>query len=647
MAEVEQWSTTKLMRHHLEANRGTVYDVRTLAKELIEQFKDLSEQKRVTRNPSMSDLELEQQVYDEIYRSLSEPNYSRNFADLKILQQNPKEFVLEKSESFMWVNFYEKFANQLSGFASKRDELISMLVTGVQEVDALRISADEYPEGGNGFWRDVCPFTFMACFNRGNTNEKRKEIANSLARQLGVDIPAPESYVGVPQQNSQNWWFFAWEKNRKPQDIQKLWNLFLAALDLADGKEDSRPAFIKALDDVAEVSRVDWNITLGLFWIRPDYFPPLDIKTRRLITKLGFDKGYLNSKKMIPAEQYLEIRDNLADYFKGASPLVRRFPELSAKAYSAKSLESETVQENLSPNVAYEIENIMRDGSFVSRERLEELLISLEEKKNLILQGVPGSGKSWLARRLAYALIGERDPDRVLATQFHVNLSYEDFVRGWRPSAAGKLELVDGPFIQMIERAKESPQDNFVVVIEEINRGNPAQIFGELLTLLEVDKRTEEESLKITYLRPDELGVYVPENLFVLGTMNLADRSLAVMDFAFRRRFSFEQLLPTFNEPWRQWLKSLDVREGLIELVAAAVAELNEAILRDPNLGSNYMIGHSFFTPHTKVEDSDAWVKRIFNSEIKPMLQEYWFDDMARAEELSKAFALKVGLLSE
>ena len=644
---MEQWSTTKLMRQHLEENRNTIYDARTLARELIERFKYLSELKRLTRNPAMSDFELEQQVYDEIYRSLSEPNYSRDFPDLKILQQNPKQFVLEKVEPFAWVNFYEKFATQLSGYSSKRDELISILKQSVQEVDALRISADEYPGGGNGFWRDVCPFTFMACFNRGNTNEKRREIANSLARQLGVEIDAPESYVGVPQQNSQNWWFFAWEKDRKPQDIQKLWNVFSAALDLAEGKEGSRPVFIKALDEVAEVYRVDWNITIGLFWIRPDYFLPLDVKTRRLITKLGFDQGYLNAKKMIPAEQYLTIRDNLANYFGQTNPWVSRFPELSAKAYEPESFVHRDNTEKPIPKESYDVEGILRDGSFLSKQRLEELLVSLQEKKNLILQGVPGSGKSWLARRLAYALIGERNPERVLAMQFHVNLSYEDFVRGWRPSADGKLELVDGPFMQMIEKAKESPQENFVVVIEEINRGNPAQIFGELLTLLEVDKRSEEESLRITYLRADEVGVYVPENLFVLGTMNLADRSLAVMDFAFRRRFSFEQLLPAFNEAWRQLLKSLNVKEALIDKIGLAVKELNEAISRDQNLGPNFMIGHSFFTPYSKVEDSEAWVRRIFNSEIKPVLNEYWFDDIAKAEELAKTFAIKVGLLSE
>ncbi len=177
----------------------------------------------------------------------------------------------------------------------------------------------------------------------------------------------------------------------------------------------------------------------------------------------------------------------------------------------------------------YGVDAIVNDGCFLERPEVESLLERLRSKKNLILQGPPGTGKTWLARRLAYALVGRRDPSCVRAVQFHPNLSYEDFVRGYRPSGEGRLALVDGVFMQVVRAARDDPESDFVLVVEEINRGNPAQIFGELLTLLEADKRSPEEALELSYPDPENGShspVHLPPNLYVIGTMNLADRSL-------------------------------------------------------------------------------------------------------------------------
>ena len=147
-----------------------------------------------------------------------------------------------------------------------------------------------------------------------------------------------------------------------------------------------------------------------------------------------------------------------------------------------------------------------------------------------------------------------RDENKVRVVQFHPNLSYEDFVRGWRPSGNGRLDLVDGPFLEMINSDSDAPDSDYVMVIEEINRGNPAQVFGEMLTLLEADKRKETEALSLSYRRFERERVFIPDNLYVIGTMNIADRSLALVDLAFRRRFAFEELEPTFGQPWREWV---------------------------------------------------------------------------------------------
>ncbi len=174
-------------------------------------------------------------------------------------------------------------------------------------------------------------------------------------------------------------------------------------------------------------------------------------------------------------------------------------PSLIQLPLSEKTASSSEVKETAPPFISYSIDNILKEGCFLEREKLEIILQRLRDKKNLILQGPPGTGKTWLAKKLAFAVIDKRDEDKIRPVQFHSNLSYEDFVRGWRPSGDGKLDLVDGPFLQMINTAKDDPESEYAIIIEEINRGNPAQIFGEMLTLLESDKRNKDEALELSY----------------------------------------------------------------------------------------------------------------------------------------------------
>ena len=283
---------------------------------------------------------------------------------------------------------------------------------------------------------------------------------------------------------------------------------------------------------------------------------------------------------------------------------------------------------------AYTIKDIISDGCFLEGSRLEAILDRLKAKKNLILQGPPGTGKTWLATRLAFALIGGRSESRVRRIQFHPNLSYEDFVRGWRPSANGRLDLVDGPFLKAINNSKGDPSNSYVVVIEEINRGNPAQIFGEMLTLLEVDKRSPEEALALSYPRDDSERVHIPPNLHVIGTMNVADRSLALVDFALRRRFAFIDLEPTFGERWRNWVgEQCQIDTMFLANVEERLESLNETITEDNTLGPQFRVGHSVVTPPggTRVGDSQKWFRQLVETEIGPLLGEYWFDDQDKA----------------
>ncbi len=284
---------------------------------------------------------------------------------------------------------------------------------------------------------------------------------------------------------------------------------------------------------------------------------------------------------------------------------------------------------------SYSIDTILDEGAFLDRSELEQLESRLEDKKNLILQGPPGTGKTWLAKRLAYALIGQRDPRRVCAVQFHPTLSYEDFVYGWRPTDDG-LDLVDGTFLRAIEVAKDSSVP-FVVVIEEINRGNPAQIFGELITLLEADKRTEDAAIELAYARPGKpREVYVPENLYVLGTMNIADRSLALVDLALRRRFAFATLEPRLDDPWRNWVvEKLGVDGDLVADIQRRMVSLNDSIAGERGLGKQFRVGHSYVTPTRRLApgETKAWFRQVVETEIVPLLEEYWFDDSERVRK--------------
>ncbi len=305
------------------------------------------------------------------------------------------------------------------------------------------------------------------------------------------------------------------------------------------------------------------------------------------------------------------------------------------------------------------------DEVFMSEKTYTELTQLLESKYNVILQGAPGVGKTYAAKRLAYSMMGEKDTSRVSMVQFHQSYSYEDFIQGYRPTKDG-FELENGAFYKFCKAAEEDNERPYFFIIDEINRGNLSKILGELMMLIEKDKRGEK--LKLLYSNewftvPDNIRLIgmmntadrslalmdyalrrrfaffnfeklkllysnewftVPDNIRLIGMMNTADRSLALMDYALRRRFAFFNFVPAFEtDGFKSYLENKNSPK--LEKLISVVENLNNAISNDESLGDGFRIGHSYFC--TEKEVTENWLRSIVEYEIIPLLNEYWFDE--------------------
>lgn len=278
-------------------------------------------------------------------------------------------------------------------------------------------------------------------------------------------------------------------------------------------------------------------------------------------------------------------------------------------------------------NDAYNKVDFLRDV-YMKETDYDRLAAVLKKKKNIILQGAPGVGKTFTAKRLAYSIMGEMDDKRIKFVQFHQNYSYEDFVMGYKPVNDG-FKLKYGVFYQFCKEAEQHPDKDYFFIIDEINRGNMSKIFGELLMLIEADYR--DKKLTLAYEEEDDPGFSVPKNLHIIGMMNTADRSLAMIDYALRRRFSFFNMKPGFeSDGFIKYQKGLanDTFNTLIE----CIKDLNETIKKE--LGEGFCIGHSYFC--NTVECTEEWMKDVVDFDILPVLSEYWFDDEKTLDEWEK-----------
>lgn len=795
---------------------------------------------------------------------------------------------------FSWMPAYSAIAQGVYGFRNDRPRLLELFQSIFNGNQGLSFPIDVEAEGLS----TIDPFTFFASFNRGVSLEKRSRIVRLTLDGLGrQDVVAPTDYEGLPLVNNMKSWFFAGKLDRGALDIDNLWELFCAAMELTDNPAGAEPRIkmTHAFNSVRSQRCIKWNITIGLFWIQPSRFIPLDAHSRDyLAQKLGVK---VKGSTLPTGEDYLAIMDavraatdkpfyelsadaylwkpapktpkgyfpKLEDYNPGidsdtwdmvlddsaifnsqAQALLRRMMDAGGKATctqlaetygesasyyrNAATLFAQSVAKELhcplwegqywpilfygrnapaeesgsflwmirpelmealkardlsgvplyvepslgdapvassdakqywwltanrkiwsfseiavgeeqsytirnekgNPRriyknfldaragdvvVGYETTPVKKivaicevskpqdgkrlyfkkvrdldapislvdiksdptlsqcefcknpNGSFfkLTEEeylRLEEMLDEddalpvqasdkkpytdgqflqdvfvskqdlatmkglLERKKNLILQGAPGTGKTYAAKRLAYVMMGEVDDSRIGFVQFHQSYSYEDFVIGYRPNGEGGFDIQPGVFTEFCGRASRDAEHKYFFIIDEINRANISKVFGELLMLIEADHRGDSVSLAA-----DRSRLSVPENLYVIGMMNTADRGLALIDYALRRRFAFFDMVSALEAPG--FVSMLDkVGSERLNALVEKVREVNKQIAEDPTLGKGFCIGHSYFCLGAGATDDE--VHSVARYEIEPLIAEYWFDDQDKVASITE-----------
>lgn len=559
-------------------------------------------------------------------------------------------FKMRQAGQFDWVDFYKEFAFKLVSYKEKRAELIQKVKAIYQMTGISMPTLDK-----DNNIMDIDPFTIFGLFNKGLKDENRIKILTAIAELFELSHDVPTSFDSIPVLNTQNATYYLFYADRGDSDIDDLWELFVTALAYSENStSENKDHFSRYFDKVINrKNNGNAKITMGLYWIAPNSFLNLDSRNRwyiyesgKLPLELVYKLPRIHSK--ISASDYFSIVDSLKNYLDSPQSELKNFKELSFEAWKyseqvnkeeqAKkevsessaptyNLASEDTKEFEKGDTSYAREDFLKEV-FVSGEDYDRLATILRLKKNIILEGAPGVGKTFIADRLAYSLMGEKAIDRVKMVQFHQSYSYEDFIMGFRPSASG-FELRKGPFYQFCKQAEGDESNDYFFIIDEINRGNLSKIFGELFMLIEMDKRGRDLQL----LYSDE-QFSIPENLYIIGMMNTADRSLAMLDFALRRRFAFFELKPGFDSDGFKEYQS-HLKNEKFDALINTVKHLNEIIASDESLGEGFCIGHSYFCNLIPNSIDQQVLSSIVEYELIPLLKEYWFDEPSLVKEWS------------
>lgn len=524
-----------------------------------------------------------------------------------------KSIKAKSAEQFTWIPFYKELAQKLLDYKNNRQALLEFIYNDLpEEYRTYFHDMDGEPN------TDVDPYTVFAIFNRNISDKQRIDTCALFKNKFKIEAPLPKDFKGIPVWNPMHSQLFGFRDKRDEDDINHIWDLFERTMS-GEKWEDSFNVVEKQF--MAGVAMV----TSGMFWTLPDDFIPLDKNTVAHLQKNGIEVPIYNTR--IAAESYASICKQLKELIDSGSIPEKSFAEFSHIAGGFGLIDEDMT------DTYYD--------TFVS---------VLKKKKNIILQGAPGTGKTYATAFVALKVLGFDDLDysdhetvvaeylklveaeRIAFTTFHQSLDYEDFVEGYKPfSIDGQMNfsLEKGPFLKICDKAKESP---CVLIIDEINRGNVSKIFGELITLLEADKRTGSSNpipANLTYSRK---SFTVPSELYIIGTMNTTDRSVGSIDYALRRRFAF-LTLKSDKAVVSNYYTDEALKEKA-ELLFDAVSEFLKSKTSDMPM-EDLMPGHSYF-----MADNATHLSMKLDYELIPLIEEYEKDGIIEAaqRDLDSAF---------
>lgn len=543
--------------------------------------------------------------------------------------------IQELEEKYSWVKFFRELAFKLLEYKDNKDKR-KEFAERFNEENLVATKLEDW-------WNPISMLQlFISKDNDGlKQGESLVRLAEAFKRILSLQCEIPdEKVLALLKKFSTQ--LYLWHDDTKHAKHTKQMEDFSKGLWPYCQSIMKNDKIVKDDFSVFKTKNVGIRIFDTAFLIRPDlYFPACD-KIQHLPNNRELPLANIKNDERAKYSSYEKYNDYLQKVRKKMDE--EKWPE---KNYVEIVLNA--LQYRKTKNSKTNMKNTTTNKETMMNEDVKNILLLLDSSKNVILQGAPGCGKTYITREIAVRLCREEFEDReslkdcyeklakegrVGFTTFHQSMDYEEFVEGLKPIVAeeGKpmtFKVTSGIFKQICEKASDDKDNNYVLIIDEINRANISKVLGELITLLEKSKRVgEDDEFKVTLpYSHDTFGV--PKNLYIIGTMNTADRSVGYIDYAIRRRFAF-YTLKADKEAITQFYKGrdIDLSEKEAELFENVYDTVNESLAQDFSV-EDLMVGHSYFMAKDEGEFH-------FNLEykIKPLLNEYVRDGILVGEDV-------------